>query len=259
MVFNFLSKLSENLNLLNSKVFVSYPIKDYAVMRDMLPGDYKVIVDSRKLMQNIKFTFMCSSHNRVRFDVENKLYIDRISEYLDSHHISYVCHKNKDSRHNVTNATFSVDSMVPVSFIFTANLNSENIILNINNFNGFNSDRFVIDCDDVNPEYLEDLGKYILRRDSELFRTKISKEELEDIRNKLKKDKKRNVVSKKKEIKKDIKKDKKKSKVISTKKINRRKINQMKSLFHLIIYRMNSFSQNYQRVTKKVNIQGQKM
>jgi hypothetical protein len=208
MIFNFLSDLCENLNLIKSKIFVSYPIKDYSVMRDMLPGDYKVIVDSRKVMKNIKLNFTYSSENRVRYDVENKIYIDRISEFLDLHHISYVCHKNKDSRHNVTNATFSVDSMVPVTFEFTANLNSSNIVLNISNFNGLNTDRFVIEYDSVNAQYLEDLGKYILRRDSELFKTKISQKELNDIRIKLQKDnnkKKKNKRAKVSKIKKDKK------------------------------------------------------
>ena len=105
---------------------------------------------------------MYNSESRVRFDVENKIYIDRISEFLDGHHISYVCHKNKDSRHNVTNATFSVDSMVPVNFEFNASLDSNSIVLNITNFNGLNSDRFVIESDDIDSQYLENLGKYIL-------------------------------------------------------------------------------------------------
>ncbi len=189
MIFAFLSELCENLNLIKSTVFVSYPIKDYSVMRDLLPSDYKIIVDSRKLMRNIKLSFMCSSNTRVRFDVENKIYIDRISEYFDEHHVSYVCHKDKDSRQNVTNAIFSVDSLVPVSFNFSASLDSTNIVLNIENFNGFNSDRFVIDCNDVNTQYLENLGKYILRRESDLFRTKMTQEQLDEIRIQLKNDK----------------------------------------------------------------------
>ncbi|MFV2059335.1 MAG: hypothetical protein ACC653_01555 [Gammaproteobacteria bacterium] len=197
LIFKFLSDLSESLNQIKSKIFVSYPIKEYSVMRDMLPADYKVIVDSRQNMTNIKFSFTCSSENRVRFDVENKIYIDRISEFLDLHHISYVCHKNKDSRHNVTNATFSVDSMVPVSFEFSANFDSTTIVLNISNFNGLNTDRFLIEYEKVNTQYLEDLGKYILRRESELFETKISQKELNEIRTKLEKDNKKKKKNKK--------------------------------------------------------------
>ncbi len=191
MIYQFLSELCESLNLIKSNIQVSYPIKDYSAMRDLRPSDYKVIVDSRKLMKSIKLSFICSSNDRVRFDVENKIYIDRISEYLDEHHVSYVCHKNKDSQHNVTNATFSVDSMVPVTFVFSAALDSSKIILNIMNFNGLNNDRFVIEADDVAPQFLEDLGKYILRRDSVLFGKKITKKELDDIRLKLKKDNKK--------------------------------------------------------------------
>ncbi|VAW92934.1 hypothetical protein MNBD_GAMMA22-538 [hydrothermal vent metagenome] len=206
MIFQFLSELCESLNLIQSNILVSYPIKDYSVMKDLKPSDYKVIVDSRKVMKNIKLSFMCSSNNRVRFDVENKIYIDRISEYLDEHHVSYVCHKNKDSRHNVTNATFNVDSMVPVSFVFTATLESSSIILNIANFNGFNNDRFVIESYEVDPQFLEDLGKYILRRDTTLFGKKITKKELDDIRLKLKKDNKKNKVKSKASIAKHPKK-----------------------------------------------------
>jgi len=191
VIYKFLSDLCENLNLIKSKVFVSYPIKDYSVMRDMLPADYKVVVDSRTQMKNIKLTFMYYSDKRIKFDVENKIYIDRVSEYLDEHRVTYVCHKNKDSRHNVTNATFRVDSMVPVNFEFVANLKSNKIVLNITNFNGLNLDRFVIECDDIDSQYLEDLGKYILRRDTNLFKTKISQKELDDIRIKLDKDNKK--------------------------------------------------------------------
>ncbi len=191
MIYQFLSELCESLNLIKSNVQVSYPIKDYSVMRDLRPSDYKVIADSRKLMKNIKLSFMCCSNDRVRFEVENKIYIDRISEYLNEHHVSYVCHKNKDSQHNVTNATFSVDSMVLVTFAFSAALDSSKIILNITNFNGLNNDRFVIESEDVDPQFLEDLGKYILRRDSALFGKKITEKELDDIRLKLKKDNKK--------------------------------------------------------------------
>jgi len=196
-IFNFLSDLIANLNLIKSKVFVSYPIKEYSIMRDMLPSDYKVFCDSRKVMMSIKFSFMYSSDSRVRFEVENKIYIDRISEFLDLHRVSYVCHKNKDNRHNVTNATFSVDSVVPVKFEFSSNLESNNIVLNITNFNGFNSDRFVIGCEDIDSQYLEEIGKYILRRETNLFGGKISQKELDDIRNKLKNDEKKNKKSKK--------------------------------------------------------------
>jgi len=204
-LFNFLTELSDNLNLIKSKDFVSYRIKEYAVMRDLLPSEYKILVDSRHLMKNIKFSFMCSSDERVRFEVENKIYIDRISDYLDDHRVSYVCHKNKDSRHNVTNATFSVDSMLPVSFEFTASLDSLSIVLNIKNFNGLNTDRFVIKSDDIDTQYLEDIGKYILRRDSKLFSSNISQEELENIRIKLEVDKSNKNSKKAKKNKKDKK------------------------------------------------------
>ena len=50
------------------------------------------------------------------------------------------------------------------------------INLTVRNFDGLHTDHFAINPEVINTGYLDELGKYILRRESNLFRLEISEE-----------------------------------------------------------------------------------
>ena len=185
-LFSYLSELAEHLNYVDAPVSVSYPIKTYDTLRDLRQRDYKVRADSMEGMKRIDFSFECAADGHVQFEVENKLYIERLEEYLTSARLNYVCNKFKDSRHNVTSARFRIDNHVPVSLVFEVDVDKGMIRTEIRNHSGLHVDRFTVDPADIDDDFLEELGKFILRQESRLFRLEISEEERQRIRERLK-------------------------------------------------------------------------
>ena len=189
-LFTFLSELAEHLNFIAKPVRVSYPIKTYAVLRDLVQQDYKIRSDSMEAMREIDFSFDCVGEERVEFEVENKLYIERLEEYLSSARLNFTCHKSKDNRHNVTSARFRVDAHVPVRFEFKVDVDAGVIRLVMRNYHGLHVDHFSIDPEHIDQDYLDELGKFILRQESQLFRLEMSEEERQQLRRRLEAEKK---------------------------------------------------------------------
>ncbi len=184
-LFSYLSEIVEQLNFVDSSIRVSYPIKTYAALSELQQKDYKIRADSMEGMKKIDFSFECIGEGRVEFDVENKLYIDRLEEYLNSVRLTYVCNKYKDSRHNVTSARFRVDNHVPVSFQFVADIDAGTIRVEIRNYHNLHIDRFTVDPQSIDEAFLDQLGKFIVRQDSSVFQLEISDEERNQIRQRL--------------------------------------------------------------------------
>ena len=81
-LFTYLSELIDQLNFLDKPVRVSYPIKNYETLSNLEQKDYKIRADSMEAMKGIDFSFECVDEGRVEFQVENKLYIERLEEEL---------------------------------------------------------------------------------------------------------------------------------------------------------------------------------
>ncbi|UCE89545.1 MAG: hypothetical protein JSW10_01525 [Pseudomonadota bacterium] len=184
-VFRYLSDMAEQLNFVDTAVHVSYPIKNYGTLEDLRQTEFKVKADSQKAMKEITFTFACVGDKRIAFDVHDRYNVDHLSDFLNTQHITYVCNRRRDDKFSVMGAGFRVEPQVPIRFVFRANIETGMIELNIMNFDGLNNDRFIVNPDVITSAYLDELGKYILRRESRLFRLEMTEDERQRLRERL--------------------------------------------------------------------------
>ncbi len=189
--YRFLRELTDHLNYLKPEINVSYELPVYGIIDGYKQGDYNVTANSDKEMTEIKFRFTCAREKNIQFRNDKKADIDKINDYLLSKNIKFHCKKEKNDKQVITAADFNINGTVNILFQFKANIKNSTIDLAMSNIDDFGLRTTTLKPSSINDDFLDRLGKYILRKEHDFFSLKISEEEKQIIRKKLQAEKKR--------------------------------------------------------------------
>lgn len=189
-IYGFLSDLIKQLDIIQPDTRVAYPLLGYGSMENLHQKDYKLKADSRENMTHVSLNFACVGDKKIQFDVEDQLHVERQKEYLNDHHLSFYSRDYRDDRHTITHSSFTVESKIPVSFDFRLAEDLSTIGLTIRNFEGLGKHRYTLDPDMINDDYLDELGKYLLRRNNDFLKLDLPDDFRDSIRKRMDKDSK---------------------------------------------------------------------
>ena len=86
------------------------------------------------------------------------------------YNLKFDCKEHRSDRGYVESAVFTIAAEVPGLIVFSADLERSRIKLYIKNLETLGDISYEYDIDEVNPEFLEELSKYILVKPNK-FRT----------------------------------------------------------------------------------------
>ena len=189
-LFKYLQELVEHLNYLDVPVQVENYCSRYPKLGSLVQKDYRIstdgyggLADMNKLMQ-IDISFYCAGAGEFEYIVQGKAAIEKEIAYLYSKRLSA---KNQKivGTNNEAVEKFRVKRLIPVRLRFEVDYDDSLIKVIINNYIDFCRYTDSWRAGEINEAFLDHLARYLLRKNSEFIKPKISDEQRDILRKKL--------------------------------------------------------------------------
>ncbi len=187
-IYSFLNELTTHLNYIKQHTPVEYPVKPGHTPHTFLQQDYKVTIDSAKDIREINLRFDCVLEEPLVIEVEGADRVRNYTELLHSYRIEFNRTDEKDSKYELIGAKFRVPGPIPVNVIFQGDVENSAINLILRNVEKPGVVKHSFKDRHITEEFLDGLGKYILRQNPEFFKLDIDEQQKEEIRRKIQED-----------------------------------------------------------------------
>lgn len=181
-LYTFLNELSEHLNYIKTETDVAYPVLPDGGMQEFKQSDYKVTIDSSKEVKEINLRFYCELSEPLIFELENSERIQRYIDVLHSYRINFDRTDTKDNNYDLISSKIKLNGPVPVNVILQGDVASSSINLILNNFEKPGVSKFTYKERHITDEFIDGLGKFILRQNPMFLKLDIAEEHKEQIR-----------------------------------------------------------------------------
>lgn len=172
-LYNFLTEFIKHLNFIKHEVKVDYPVMPGSQPLPLTQYDYKVTIDSTKEVRNINLVFACHLDEELEIELEGKEAPERYEEILKSYRIKFERKDNKDRDFELLGATFKVIGPIVVNVVFQGDVDTSSIFISFNNFDKPGIHKLTYKDRHITEEFLDELGKYILRQNPEFMKLDI--------------------------------------------------------------------------------------
>jgi ribosomal protein S10 len=181
-LYGFLNEMVENLNFIKPETIVNYPIYPGGEKQAFRQGNYKLVIDSPQLIKDIKLTCKAELDKPVKLRVKGEENVKKLFDILASYKIQAKRKDFNDKSYKLTHSDISIEGPLNISIQFIAEEDSSYIQLLLGNFEGPGVIKRNIDIKNINQDFLDKLGRYILREDTKLFALDISEKDKQAIR-----------------------------------------------------------------------------
>jgi hypothetical protein len=181
-VYSFLNEMVKNLNFIKPETIAHYPILPGGMKQPFRQGDYTVTVDSNKQIKDIKLTCKAELDKPVSLQVKGEDNARKQSEVLASYRILSERKDFKDKNYKLTHSDFIIKGPVNITVQFIGDVETSSMQLLLNNFEGPGVVKRNLEAKNINQDFLDKLGRYILREDNKLFSLDISEKDKQAIR-----------------------------------------------------------------------------
>lgn len=181
-VYRFLAEMVKNLNFIKPETIAHYPILPAGEKQPFRQGDYKVTIDSDQQIKEIKLVFKAELDKPVRLQVKGEDNIKKQSEILAAYKILCKRKDFSDKNYRLSHSDFIIQGPVNITVQFIGDVESSYIQLLLSNFEGPGVVKRNLEVKNINQEFLDKLGRYILREDNKLFALDISEKDKQAIR-----------------------------------------------------------------------------
>jgi len=182
MLYTFLKELEEHLNYLKPEIFVGYDIPGYGRLENMKQGKYAMEKGRREILKKVPFKFTCSEFGPLTYEVEGKEKLSHVMDELQQAGIRYSCKKNRGGNDEVVGAIMEIEPSIPVSIVFEGVLETSGITMTITNFEDIMWTTTYLKPEFITDNFLDELGKYIMRKESNFLRQDLSEDNKGHIR-----------------------------------------------------------------------------
>lgn len=181
-IYTFLNEFVEHLNYIKTETDVSYPVKPDGSIQTFKQSDYKVTIDSANEVKEINLRFYCKLAEPLVFELENSERIQRYIDVLHSYNIDFDRTDNKDSNHELISAKIKVNGPVPINVILQGDVDTSSIHLILKNFEKPGFTKHSYKERHITEEFIDGLGKFILRQNPRFLKLDIADDHKESIR-----------------------------------------------------------------------------
>jgi len=188
-IFHFLRELIDYLKTVRPEMDISYAIPGYRTVDGMVQEDYRIDLDSDLQTRRILLSFNCLSRDEIQFSVHDKSQIKELNAFLRGQRIQFSEWGLRDKNSRLIGATFQFRFKLQAVFQFDADVEKGRILLSSRNFDGLKTTQKSYRAEQITDQWLDGLGRYILRMQSTLEQEDISQESLEKIRRQIEKEK----------------------------------------------------------------------
>jgi len=137
----------------------------------------------KTVLTRIPFRYSCESNETLKLSVEGNRKLAIIIEELDRIGLKYQCKKQRDANNEVFGGEIELKAAIPVSITFEGILETSSIQLTLKNYDSLACSHTFINPEQIDEEFLDQLGLFILRKENNFMKKELTEEEKEIFRN----------------------------------------------------------------------------
>jgi hypothetical protein len=169
--------LLELTGLLTEPVLASFEFPGIGRVDRLEQKNYSILIDSQRDPKLITLRFDCVARDERRYSVSPKSAADEACQFLTENKVMYSDWALRDANRQVSGLMIQCKLRVPVELAFEADIGRGGIRVMSHNYGGAAEKDFLARYDDIDAEWLDKLGYYILRQDDSLGTLSLSEEE----------------------------------------------------------------------------------
>ncbi len=181
-IFDFLKEMTKNLNIIKPETIIEYPILPGGQNQTFRQGDYKVEADNHQQIKEIKLSFKAELEKPITLKVMGEDNAKKQTELLASYKILSQRKDFKDKNYKHTHSDFIIEGPINITIQFVGDVEASSVQLYLGNFDTPGVVKRNLDIKNINQDFLDKLGHYILREDNKLFSLDISEKDKQAIR-----------------------------------------------------------------------------
>jgi hypothetical protein len=189
-LYVFLNEFANHLNIIKPDTTASYQIPEVGALGEMRQSDYRLTVDSGDAMKELTLRFVCNAEEPLVIEADSEFKAEKIQTYLLEQGLRFHRRNRHDRKTRTTIHRFEIEPRIPVTFVFSVDVETTTIELSMINFLELGVRRKSYRPHDINKEFMEDVGSFILRKNEDLLKLAISEEARERIRKRVERKKK---------------------------------------------------------------------
>lgn len=187
-IYTHVNELLEHLNFVKPSINAVYSLTASGEKRNLKQHSYTVNTDSSEMMQQIIVTFYCTNDESIEFEVENKQNIEKHVEFMQRHKLRYTSQQYRDDSYDVSFARFKLECRIKVSVIIEGDIENSCIYIKFNNFQELGLLKREVKANQVDENFLDEMGKYIVRESTQFMTLDLTSDEKRRLQQKLKKE-----------------------------------------------------------------------
>jgi hypothetical protein len=180
-LYDYLTRLSKSLNFLKSPRLGRYPITGYGEVVTRCDTDMNV--QAQMPMYGRTYTLTCTgivdASQSPTMMIEGASRIEAMVELFRRFGFEAMERAEKNEKGDLVKAQFRAWGKVPMTAVFTAEMNSDLLKMEFTNFDAFGTRKQSVRIADINDDLLDSIGKYIALQQNYIMRESISDENRE--------------------------------------------------------------------------------
>lgn len=187
-IHRYLVELIEPLKVLKPDIVVDFPLPGSGMLRGLRQGEYEVVAGGSPL-ESVVVRYTLRNDRRAEFELKGIASLETWLENLKRQGLEVHSARLTDGTATGLRAQVAIEGFVPVGLRFKMDLENGVLLLIVRNYDDLVDRRHVIRPEQVDGEFLEELGKYILRKPNRFLRREVPTEVRERLRKRLEEDK----------------------------------------------------------------------
>lgn len=189
--YNYLDELVKTINYLDRDIRADYRLPGVCEFNGLRQSNYRLSVDSTAAMKRITLSFECKGESESHLTVSGDRLIEQQVSQLLAYKLVFSQKLNTDTEDRRKETTFTIKHYVPVAMIVEANEENSVITVRVHNLPSLGVSRQTFKPEQFSFDFIDRLGRFVLRMDDKFLRQEISPEKLKEIRRKLIREEKR--------------------------------------------------------------------
>lgn len=187
--FTFLKEIIDHLAYLEKDVEIEDYSQRYPQIGKLAQSGYKISTDGyggfadfERIMQ-ININFSCIGHGSFKYELEGRGRVEREVAFLHSKNVPFDWNQFV-SKSGVETGSFTITRKIPIRFKFDVDFKRSKIKLLINNHEDFSVYKKIFEPHEVDEELLDEVIRFMLRKDSDFIRLDINNQDKQRIKKK---------------------------------------------------------------------------
>lgn len=160
-LYKYFQELTEQLTIVLPDVQVWYDVEGFGRLLDLQQCEYRISTENPKDLSKFTFQFVCRGEGELSLTLDSRDASQTQKEYLWGHGLHFASKLKADG-----SGVFRLAPVVPVVFEFSADEERAALRLRIRNLNGLGITTHHMNPSAVTPEFIEELGKSVVRQPS---------------------------------------------------------------------------------------------